>query len=217
MKFRPSGAATFARSAGEISTAPAFVLSTWDKYLWFDRNARCAGPALSSGARPLTRYAASPAISPPKRWVRSPSVIATAPPAGRGVPEVADVPEALDLLDDPVDATDAIRCGPRSVRTTGSTGATGTASPIRQTRLVRGQRLQHLVCNVYSRTHVHRFLHDQVVMLLLRNLLDHLVRAIQHPREFLVASLVQVLAKLALLALEVLVELRQVALLGRAV
>ena len=50
-------------------------------------------------------------------------------------------------------------------------------------------------------------------MLLLGNLLDDLVRTIQHGRQFLVTALVQVLAELALLALEVLVDLRQFSLL----
>ncbi|CAM2159505.1 hypothetical protein PT2222_50344 [Paraburkholderia tropica] len=79
------------------------------------------------------------------------------------------------------------------------------------------ERLQHLVGDVDARTDVHRFLHDQVVMLLFGDLLDDLVRAVEHRGEFFVATLIQVFAELALLALEVAVELRQIALLLRAV
>src|SRR5471032_977475 len=121
-------------------------------------------------------------MSPPKRCVSSPSVIAL---------------------------SDAIRYRSRSIRTTSWIG--------RQARLIRGQRLQHLIGDIDARTHVHRLLHDQVVMLRLGNLLDHLVCLIQHGSKFFIATLVQVFAKFALFALEVLVELRQIALLGGAV
>ena len=61
-----------------------------------------------------------------------------------------------------------------------------------------------------------RVLQDQVELLGLGDLLDHLVRALLHARELLVAAQVQVLAELALRALQVARQVGEVALLVAA-
>src|SRR5512145_2288459 len=79
------------------------------------------------------------------------------------------------------------------------------------------QRLDHLVGDVDARADVGRhLLEDDVEFLLLRDLPDYPVRLLDDLRELLVSALVQVLAELALLSLEVAVELAELALLGAA-
>src|ERR1700728_2154464 len=67
----------------------------------------------------------------------------------------------------------------------------------------RRQGLKDLVGDVDARAHIHRFLNDQVVVLLLGDLLDYLVGAVENGCQFLIAALVQVFAELALLALKI--------------
>src|ERR1700754_1904095 len=129
MKLLPARLATFSRSPGAINTAPAPVVSTCGRYFWLARNASCAGPALSSGARLPTACAPSPTTSPPKRFTSSSSVIA--------------MPDAISSQSSSVRARERTRAG-----------------------RARGQRLQHLIRDVDARTHVHRLLHDQIVVLL---------------------------------------------------
>src|SRR5690606_18163973 len=85
----------------------------------------------------------------------------------------------------------------------------GPASPqSRCSGLAAGaERAQHLFSDVDPRAGEDGLLQDDVVLLLLGDLLDHAIRAIDHHREFLVAALVEVFAKLALLALEVFLEI----------
>src|SRR5688572_8332158 len=69
------------------------------------------------------------------------------------------------------------------------------------------QRLDHLVGDVDARADVSRhLLEDDVELLLLGDQADDAVRLLHHLRELLVAPLVEVLAELALLALEIAVE-----------
>src|SRR5688572_30253513 len=79
-------------------------------------------------------------------------------------------------------------------------------------RLARIERLDHLVGDVDTRAGEHGVLEDDVELLLLRDLADHAVRELDHLRELLVAALVQVLAKLALLSLELAVHVGELAL-----
>src|SRR5688500_18712812 len=78
----------------------------------------------------------------------------------------------------------------------------------------RVQRPDHLVGDVVLGIDVDGFLQDQVVLLLLRHLLDHAVGAVQHLLQFLVLARVQVFLEFAPLALElaVLVDQRLLAL-----
>src|SRR5258708_13526956 len=72
------------------------------------------------------------------------------------------------------------------------------------------QRLDHLVGDVDARAYVSRhLLEDDVEFLLLRDLADHPVRLLNHLRQLLVAPLVDVLAELALLALEIAVQVAE--------
>src|SRR5689334_1281476 len=80
-------------------------------------------------------------------------------------------------------------------------------------RLARVQRLDHLLGDVDARAREDGVLEDDVVLLLLGDLADHAVRLLHHLGELLVAPLVEVLAELALLPLEVAVHLAEVALL----
>src|SRR5687768_17349009 len=74
------------------------------------------------------------------------------------------------------------------------------------------QRLDHLVGDVDARADIGRhLLEDDVELLLLGDQADHAVRLLDHPRQLLVAALVQVLAELALLALELAVHLAELA------
>ena len=84
--------------------------------------------------------------------------------------------------------------------------------------LLVGERLDHLLGDVDALARAHnRVLQDQVELLGLGDLLDHLVRALLDARELLVAAQVQVLAELALGALDVAGEVGEVALLVAAV
>src|SRR5262245_61190793 len=74
------------------------------------------------------------------------------------------------------------------------------------------ERLDHLLGDVDARAAVDGVLQDQVELLLLGDLVDHPVRLLHHLRQLLVAALVQVLPELALLALEVAVQLAELAL-----
>src|SRR5688572_6670451 len=83
-------------------------------------------------------------------------------------------------------------------------------------RLACFQRLDHLVGDVDARARVDGVLEDDVVLLLLRDLADHAVGLLDHQRQLLVAPLVEVLAELALAALEVAVLVVEFPLLGAA-
>src|SRR6266702_880343 len=217
MKLRASREASFARSSALINTAPARVVSTCDRYFGLARNASWSGPAWSSGARLPTRCEPSPTTSPPNRWTMSSSVNAMPilSPVSIGVGALALTPIPCKMLA-------AVRSNlsvPRSVPLAGvHAGGPLTGGRARPRSVARcRQCLQHLIGDVDTRAHVHRFLNDQVVMLLFGDLLDHLVRPVEHRGQLFVAALVQVLAKLALLALKVRVHLRQIALLLRAI
>src|SRR5436190_7384549 len=101
---------------------------------------------------------------------------------------------------------------PRRATICPSVSGPGTNSLRR--RLARLEGLDHLVGDVDARAREDGVLEDDVVLLLLGDLADHAVRRLHHLRELLVPALVQVLAELALLALEVAVELAELALLG---
>src|SRR5690606_16875901 len=79
------------------------------------------------------------------------------------------------------------------------------------------QRPQHLVGDVDARAHGDGLLEDEVVAFLLGDVLDRPVRLLDHLGELLVAPLVEVLAELALLALEILLEVGILALQAHAV
>src|SRR5580765_6749697 len=74
------------------------------------------------------------------------------------------------------------------------------------------ERLDHLVGDVDPRAAVDGVLQDQVELLLLGDLVDHAIRLLHHLGQLLVAALVEVLAELALLALEIAVQLAELAL-----
>src|SRR5688500_4817299 len=77
------------------------------------------------------------------------------------------------------------------------------------------QRLDHPVGDVDARADVGRhLLEDDVELLLLGDLADDAVRLLHDLRELLVAALVQILAELALLALELAVQVAELPLLG---
>src|SRR5688572_28525641 len=78
------------------------------------------------------------------------------------------------------------------------------------------QRLDHLVGDVDARAREHGVLEDDVELLLLGDLADDAVGLLHHLRQLLVAPLVEVLAELALLALELAVEVAELALLAAA-
>src|SRR5688572_11068865 len=78
--------------------------------------------------------------------------------------------------------------------------------------LGRFQRLDHLVGDVDARAREHGVLEDDVELLLLRDLPDDAVRLLHDLGELFVAALVQVLAELPLPALELAVELAELAL-----
>src|SRR5688572_588920 len=83
--------------------------------------------------------------------------------------------------------------------------------------LLVGQRLDHLFGDVDALAREHdRVLQDEIELLGLGDLLDDLVRALLDARELLVLAQVQVLAKLALHALQIARKIREVALLAAA-
>src|SRR6478752_1350233 len=94
--------------------------------------------------------------------------------------------------------------GPAMAPTAGSLGR----------RLAAIQRLDHLVGEVDARAGVDGVLEDDVVLLLLGDLADDAVRRFHHLGELFVPALVQVFAELALLPLEVAVQLAELAFLG---
>src|SRR5688572_5483984 len=83
-------------------------------------------------------------------------------------------------------------------------------------RLPCVERLDHLLGDVDARARENGVLEDDVELLLLGDLADHAVGLLHHLGQLLVAPRVEVLAELALLALEVSVELAEVAFLGAA-
>src|SRR3970040_3007707 len=68
------------------------------------------------------------------------------------------------------------------------------------------QRLDYPVGDVDARVRVDGVLEDDVVLLLLCDLADAAIRLLDHLRQLLVAALVEVLAELALAALEIAVQ-----------
>src|ERR671937_99140 len=81
-------------------------------------------------------------------------------------------------------------------------------------RLALLERLDHLVGDVDARAREDGVLEDDVELFLLGDLPDDAVRLLDDLGEFLIAALVQILAKLALLPLEVAVQLAELALPG---
>src|SRR5438067_3732244 len=79
-------------------------------------------------------------------------------------------------------------------------------------RLARIERLDHLVGDVDARAGEDGVLEDDVVLFLLGDLADDAVRLLHDLRQLLVAPLVQVLAELALLPLEIAVQVGELAL-----
>src|SRR4051812_10767965 len=100
---------------------------------------------------------------------------------------------------------------PRRATICPSVSGPGTKSLCRRLALV--ERLDHPFGDVDARAREDGVLEDDVVLLLLGDLADHAVRLLHHLRELFVAALVQVLAELALLPLEVAVEVTELALL----
>src|ERR1700748_3229311 len=189
-----------ATASAVISTAPARVASTCCRYLGLARKASCSGPALSSGAKLLTRRVGSPSIRPPKRATNCSSVNDIPPSCETPMPKRGK-PGARSFAC-PVCSGTRLLLGSRRAGRRGCAGA---------------EHLDHLVRDIDARAHVNRFLEDEVIVLLLGDRLDHLVRAIEHRGKFLVAPLVQVFTEFALLALEIRVELGELALLERTV
>src|SRR5947207_5440881 len=92
------------------------------------------------------------------------------------------------------------------------------SDPIRRRTLFVGERLDHLFGDVDALARVHDgILQDQVELLGLGNLQDDLVRALLESRELLVSPQVDVLAKLALPALEIAREVGEITLLVAAI
>jgi hypothetical protein len=56
-------------------TAAAAVSASWYRYFLLERKASCSGPALASGARPVTGLSPSPENARPSLAASSPSVI----------------------------------------------------------------------------------------------------------------------------------------------
>src|SRR6185369_5398944 len=87
----------------------------------------------------------------------------------------------------------------------------------RRSSLRRGvQRTDHLVGDIDARPGEHGFLKDQVVFLLLEDLLDDLVGAIDDGSQLLVLALIQVFLEFAALALELAILIHQLALTASA-
>src|SRR4051812_9077079 len=103
---------------------------------------------------------------------------------------------------------------PRRATICPSVSGPGTKSLCRRLALV--ERLDHPFGDVDAGAREDGVLEDDVVLLLLGDLADDAVRLLHHLRELLVPALVQVLAELALLPLEVAVEVGEIALLGSA-
>jgi len=78
--------------------------------------------------------------------------------------------------------------------------------------LAIGQRAQDLVGDVDPGTGIDRFLQNEVVFLLFGNLANDAIGSLNDLPEFFVATLVQIFAKLPLLALKILVHLAEFAL-----
>src|SRR5436190_5869999 len=101
---------------------------------------------------------------------------------------------------------------PRRATICPSVSGPGTNSLRR--RLARLEGLDHLVGDVDARAREDGVLEDDVVLLLLGDLADDAVRLLHDLRQLLVTALIQVFAELALLALEIAVQLAELALLG---
>src|SRR5688572_16162231 len=99
---------------------------------------------------------------------------------------------------------------PRRRTISASVSAPGMASLRRRLALI--QRPDHLVGDVDARAREDGVLEDDVELLLLGDLADHAVGLLHHLRQLLVAALVEVLAELALLALELAVQVAELAL-----
>src|SRR3990170_8966502 len=100
---------------------------------------------------------------------------------------------------------------PRRSTISASMNARGAVIPLFR-RLAVVQRLDDLVGDVDARACPDRFLEYNVVLLGLGDLLHRPVGALDNPRQLLVAALVEVLARLTLLALKLPVEIRELAL-----
>src|SRR3990172_5893775 len=100
---------------------------------------------------------------------------------------------------------------PRRSTISASMNARGAVIPLFR-RLVFVQRLDDLLGDVDARARPDRFLEDDVVLIGLGDLLHRPVGALDDPGQFLVAALIEVLARLALLALKLAVEIRELAL-----
>src|SRR3954470_19056901 len=100
-------------------------------------------------------------------------------------------------------------------RSVSGPGTVAKAGSLRR-RLVGFERLDHLIGDVDARAREDRVLEDDVELLLLGDLPDDAVRLLHHLGELLVAPLVEILAELALLPLEVAIEVGEVAFLGAA-
>src|SRR5919201_3385769 len=79
-------------------------------------------------------------------------------------------------------------------------------------RLALLERLDHLVGDVDARAREDGVLEGDVELFLLGDLPDDAVRLLDHLRQLLVAALVEILAELALLSLEVAVQVAEIAL-----
>src|SRR5215510_14023069 len=99
---------------------------------------------------------------------------------------------------------------PRRETISPSVSTPGIASLRR--RLARIERLDHLVGDVDARAREHGILEDDVELLLLGDLADDAIGQLHHLGKLLVAPLVEVFAELALLPLEVAVEVGELAL-----
>src|SRR5262252_10340384 len=141
----------------------------------FARNARFAGPAVSSGA------AASISRS------RSPSMVAARRPA------------------------------PRSSTAAASSANVSCGRPAAMRLFAAVQRAQHFVGDVDACAEINGILDDEVVFFLLGQLAHDLLRPLQQGLQLFVATLIQILAELALPLLEVAIHVGEFALAARAV
>eukprot|EP01022_Parablepharisma_sp_SALTPOND_P013892 TRINITY_DN1866_c0_g2_i1.p1 TRINITY_DN1866_c0_g2~~TRINITY_DN1866_c0_g2_i1.p1 ORF type:complete len:1951 (-),score=559.27 TRINITY_DN1866_c0_g2_i1:2287-8139(-) len=194
----PPQACTWASSASDRISAAACVWSACARNLGLERKVIWVEPAASSGAMPWTAMFASPFNCPPKRSTNCSSRILIL--AFRMICVACDT-EAATAHQYDVAAPEA---------TCGRQGLAPRARTVRKELLC--QFLQDLVGNVDALAGVHGLLEDDVVLFSFGDLADHLVGALQHHSQFLVATLVQVFAEFTLLALEFLVQIGQVAL-----
>src|SRR5438552_14991134 len=102
-------ASAWSNMAAPTITQPARDASSCWRYFGLLRKLRCAGPAVSSGARPSIRSAGSPWSSPPRASTMEPRRSATPPPSFHVVERaddlVGDVVLGVDVhrfLDDQV-------------------------------------------------------------------------------------------------------------------